>query len=108
VILRDRIVRLRAPLVASGYGNQQRDWDNAVGVIYPAAVGPLSTGEDVVDQQQTTTRLRLILPSPADATATDRIVWDGQTYEIDGEVATVKRHGRVHHHEAVLVKVTQG
>jgi len=108
VILRDRVVRLRAPLISGGYGNQTRDWANATSTIYPAAVGPLSSAEDVVDQQQTTTRLRLILPAPADVIAADRITWDGQTYNIDGEVVAVKRRGRPHHLEAVIIKVTQG
>lgn len=108
MILRDQVARLRAPLVAGGYGNQAPDWPHATSVTYPAAVGPLTTSEDVVDQQQTTIRLRLILPASADVAAADRIVWGGQTYEIDGEVVAVKRRGRIHHHEAVLVKVTQG
>jgi len=108
VILRDQVARLRAPLVASGYGNQTPDWPNATSTTYSAAVGPLTTAEDVVDQRQTTTRLRLILPPSADVIAADRIVWAGQTYEVDGEVVAVKRRGRTHHYEAVLVKVTQG
>lgn len=108
MILRDQVSRLRAPLIVAGYGNEALDWPNATSVTYPAAVGPLTTSEDVVDQRQTTTRLRLILPASADAAAADRIVWGGQTYEIDGEVVAVKRRGRIHHHEAVLVKITQG
>jgi len=108
VILRDRVARLRASLISAGYGNQAPDWANATSTSYPAAVGPLSSVEDVVDQQQTTTRLRLILPASADVAAADRIVWAGQTYEIDGEVIAVKRRGRTHHLEAVLIKVTQG
>ncbi|GAA2516693.1 phage head completion protein [Winogradskya humida] len=108
MILRDRVTRLRAPLVGDGYGNQERDWDQAVAVEYPAGVGPASSTEDVHDQQRTTTRWRVFLPPTADLEATDRVTWDGTTFEVDGDVERWKRRGRLHHVEAVLLKVTQG
>lgn len=108
VILRDRVTRLRAPLVRDAYGNETRDWDGAAELGLPAAVGPMSTAEDVDDQQRTTTRWRIILPPSVDVEATDRIRWDGFTFEVDGEVERWKRRGRPHHVEAVLLKVIQG
>lgn len=108
MILRDRVTRLRAVLTSDDYGNQARDWATASAVDYPAEVGPTSTTEDVDDQQRTTTRWRAILPPLADVEATDRIRWDGQDFEVDGEVECWKRRGRPHHVEAVLLKVTQG
>ena len=104
--LSDTVTRLRAPLIAGPYGNEERDWDNAPpGVVYPAEVQPVSSTEDVVNIQQTQTRWRLFLGPDADLEATDRIVWDGDTYEVDGEVERWKRRGTLHHHQAVLLLV---
>lgn len=108
MLLRDSVVRRRAPLIAGGYGTQVRDWPNATSVTYPAEVQPVSSTEDVVDQQRTITRWRLWLAPTDDLAATDRIEWDGGTYEVDGDVERWKRHGRQHHLRAVLVRVTQG
>ncbi|MEV1321960.1 hypothetical protein AB0J14_38430 [Micromonospora arborensis] len=107
--LRDQIVRVRAPLIGGSYGNQDRDWGNAQpGVEYPADVQPVSSTEDVVNQQQTVTRWRLFLGPDADLLATDRVVWDGATYEVDGDVERWKRRGRLRHLQAVLMRVEQG
>lgn len=106
--LHDTVDRLRAPLVGGPYGNQTRDWANATSVTYPAEVQPVSSTEDVVNQQQTITRWRLFLGPTADLEATDRIEWDGDTYEIDGDVERWKRRGAPHHLEAVLMRAEQG
>ena len=105
MILRDRVTRLRAASVSTGYGNTKRDWANAAGVNYPASVTPQASDENVVDQQRTVARWRLILPATADVVVTDRIFWDGEVHEIDGEVERHKRRGRIHHLEATLIKV---
>lgn len=108
MILRDRVTRLRAELVEGDYGNETRDWANATSVDYPAEVQPVSSTEDVVNQQRTETRWRVFLPASADLEATDRITWDGDTFEVDGEVERHKARGRLHHVEAVLLRVEQG
>lgn len=100
----DQATRVRAPIVSGPYGNNQRDWVNATRITRPAEIQPVSSTEDVVNQQQTVTRWRMFWPE-ADLEATDRIEWDGQTYEIDGEVEKWKRHGVFRHAEAVLMKV---
>ncbi|WP_280836138.1 head-tail adaptor protein [Micromonospora sp. A200] len=103
------MTRVRAALVDGPYGNQDRDWDNAPpGVAYPAEVQPVSSTEDVVNQQQTVTRWRMFLGPQADLEATDRVQWDGDTYEVDGDVERHKARGRLHHLEAVLMRVEQG
>lgn len=105
MILSDAVVRQRAPLIAGPYGNQQRDWPNATSVTYTAELQPVSSTEDIVNQQQTVTRWRLFLGPDADLQATDRVVWDGDTYEVDGDVERWKRWGVLHHVEAVLMRV---
>ncbi|GAA3781172.1 phage head completion protein [Micromonospora maritima] len=108
VILHDQVTRLRAPLAEGPYGNEERDWDNPEQATWPAEVQPVSSTEDVVNQQQTVTRWRLIVGPSADLVATDRVVWDGATYEIDGDVERWKRRNVLHHLEAVLMRVEQG
>jgi len=111
VRLTDNVIRRRAPVVDGGpYGNAQRDWDNATSQAYPAVVGPVSSTEDVVNQQQTITRWRIILGPYADLEATDRIEWDDggglKTYEVDGDVERHKRRGgQLHHISCVLMRV---
>ncbi|MFI5839452.1 head-tail adaptor protein [Catenuloplanes sp. NPDC051500] len=105
--LRDLITRLRAPLAGDGYGNERPDWSAATSTPYPADVQPASSTEDVVDEQRTVTRWRVWLPRTADLLASDRIEWDGQTYEVEGDVERWKVRGWLHHLEAVMIKVTQ-
>lgn len=108
MILHDTVTRLRAELVDGPYGNQQHDWANATSETYPAEVQPMPTSEDVASQQRVTTRFRVLLGPTADIEATDRIVWGGNTYEVDGDVLPWKRRGVLHHYEALLLRVEQG
>lgn len=98
----------RAPLVADGKGNQIRDWTTATTSSSPYAyVQPVSSDENDLNQDRIVSRWRIFLPSAADVLATDRIVFDGETYQIDGEVQTWDT-GRPHHAEAYLKKVAGG
>lgn len=106
--LADVITRKRAPLVTDRYGKQVRDWSAAASVDYPAEVQPVSSTENVVNQARTETRWRVWLGPSADLAATDRVVWDGVTFEVEGDVERWKRRGRLHHLRAVLVRVAQG
>ena len=102
---RERVVVLRAPLVAGPYGRQTRDWAAARShELDGVTVQPLSSSEDSVDQDQTLTRWRLYGPARADLLATDRVRWAGveSDLEVDGDVERWPRHTR-----AVLRKVTQ-
>lgn len=108
MILRDQVVQLRAPLVGGPYGGQDRDWGNATPTPRQADVQPVSSTEDVVNQQRTVTRWRLTLYPDRDVEATDRFEWDGDTYEVDGEVERHKRRGALHHYTAVLMRVEGG
>lgn len=105
MLFSDSVTRLRAPLVAGPFGNQTRDWANATSATYAAEVQPVSSTEDVVNQQRTVTRWRLFLLPDADLEATDRITHDGSTYEVEGQVERWKRRGILHHLEAVLMRV---
>lgn len=103
--LHETVTRLRAPLVSGPYGGQTRDWANATSLEMPALVHPLTSTEDVAGEQKTISRWRLLAGPEYDIEPTDRFEWDGDTYEVDGEVGRWKRHAELHHQEAVLMRV---
>jgi hypothetical protein len=107
-LLRDRVVILRAPLISGPYGSTERDWPNATQTTVTAEVQPLSSSEDVVQQERTLTRFRVILPATAPLVATDRVRWRGADHEVDGEVEPHTFRGVLHHQEAVLQRVAGG
>lgn len=49
---------------------------------------PLSTNEQLSDVDQVTTRWKLYAPASAMLTATDAVIVDGLTYEVDGDPQT--------------------
>ena len=106
--LSDTVQRLRATATGDGYGNDQLDWSVPDTQTLPAEVQPLSAAENVVDQQRTTTRWRMWLGPHVDVLATDRFVWDGDTFEVEGDVERWKIRGRLHHLKVILIKVEQG
>lgn len=107
MLFADSVSRLRSTTVEDDYGNLIRVWSGATPVVYAAEVQPLSATENTVDQDRLETRWRMWLYPTADVVATDRIVWDGDTYEIQGDIERWKIKGRLHHLKAILSKVTQ-
>lgn len=107
MLLADFILRKRAITEDDGYGNLRRDWAHTEDVEYPAEVQPLSAAEDVSDQDRLETRWRLWLYPKADLVPTDRVVWDGQTYEVIGDIEVWKQKGRVHHKKVILIKIEE-
>lgn len=81
------VVRVRPALVPSDYGTGMvADWsDTDRKTIKGCSVQPAPADEFTVDRDSVTTRWQAWLPHPADVEATDRIEWNGDTYEVDGE-----------------------
>jgi hypothetical protein len=100
----DSITVLRAPLIPGPYGGQDRDWANAVSHVEPAArVRQLNTTEDVVNAERVITRAKAILFPTADIEVTDRVLWRGETWEVEGLPNPVNDGaGRVHHITVLL------
>lgn len=108
---RDTGTRLRGVTVPGDYGNPSSiDWTEGTlnKLDLACEFQPLSSSEDVVQQEQTVTRWRLFLPSGADITAKDRWRFYGVDYEVDGEVERHRFQGREHHVECVVMKVSGG
>lgn len=98
----------RAPLVSDGKGGVFPDWPNAVTSSTPAAwVQPVSSDEQSLNEDRVVARWKIFLPPAVDLLPTDRLVWDGETYQVDGEVQ-LWDVGRPHHHEAFLLRVIGG
>ncbi len=100
---RDTVTLLRAPIVTSAYGNSGRDWSIATETASPANVQGPSGGEDFGEGDRVTSRWRLFLPGGVNLEPTDRVRWNGEVYEIDGEVFA----RRDKHVKATLARVTQ-
>lgn len=108
-LLADSVTRRRAPLISSGYGNEARDWTAATSQVYAARVSVVSSTEVVANEPRTVTRWKCTVGPEADLAATDRIEWDGQTYEVDGDVERHKgRSPAVHHQTVTLKRVAPG
>ncbi|MFJ8750456.1 hypothetical protein ACIREO_14150 [Streptomyces sp. NPDC102441] len=107
----DSVMRLRADFVVDRYGNAstERDWPNAEQqAIAGVNVQPDSSLELVGERTSVTTAWRLIGPKgrDLDVLRTDRLVFDGMTLEVDGELARYRYAGRVHHVELRMVRVS--
>ena len=101
------VVILRAPLVSDGKGNQIRDWANPVGATAAAWVQPQGTTEQALNQDRVVSRWRIFIEPTADIVATDRVSWNGLTFQVDGEIQTWDDpRGNAHHREGLLRRVT--
>lgn len=99
---------VRAPLVSGSYGGTVRNWGAATTTSgVPAFVQPQTSSEQVADAQRVVTRWRIFLGPYADLEPTDRVVYGGDTFDVDGDVETHRgMSGGDHHLEALLMKVT--
>jgi hypothetical protein len=80
------VTRLRAPLVADDYGNDERDWTAATEQdVSGCSVQAEPSSEFTTDRQTVVIRKHVFAPVDADVLPTDRIRWQGNAYEIDGE-----------------------
>ena len=97
---------LRAPLVTDAKGNKVRDWTTATQTPAAAWVQPLTSDEQTLGQDRVTSRWRIFLDPETVALATDRIVWQGDTYQVDGEIQAWVTQVGVHHYEGYLLRVS--
>lgn len=103
---KDQVTVLRAPLISKN-GMEARDWENAIRItIKNVQVTAQATSREFGDRvTQVTDRRTLRAKYDADIVPGDRIIWKGDTYEIDGDVfATVSPTGRVSSTRCTLVR----
>lgn len=77
----------RATTTQDDYGNDVRNWDAASSAtVGGCSVQPVTGEEVTVGRDTIVSRWQLFAPDGTDLTATDRVEWDGDAYEVDGEV----------------------
>lgn len=104
--MNDSVTRYRAP-VTKYNGQDKYDWTNAVAkTITNVQVVAQSTARVFEDRTlNISERYTLRAKYDADIEAGDRIVWNGNTYEIEGEVFHTKSPtGRVSSTRCTLVR----
>jgi hypothetical protein len=70
-----------------GYGNASPDWDTAQqSSVTGCSVQPIPGTENLLDRDTIVSRWQMYAPDGTDLLATDRVVFDGDTYDVDGEV----------------------
>lgn len=84
------VTRLRAPVVSDGYGGTVRDWSDPDQLdrieVDPCAVAPLAEDEQTQrGREGVADAWTLYAPYDADIEAHDRIEYDAQQFDIDGE-----------------------
>lgn len=78
---------LRAPTDDDDYGNPARDWDAATeSEVTGCSVQPVQGDEETVARDTVVSRWRLYAPDSTDLLASDRVRFEGDVYEVDGEV----------------------
>lgn len=104
--MNDTVTVLRAPIIEKN-GMEKRDWSNAVDFeVADVMITSQNTSRDFEDRTlQVSDRRTLRANYDADIKAGDRIVWNGSTYEVDGDVFHTKSPtGRVSSTRCALVR----
>jgi hypothetical protein len=69
------------------YGNEIPGWnDPTETTVTGCSVQPVVGTENLSGRDTVVSRWQLFAPDGTDLLATDRVEWDGDTYEVDGEV----------------------
>lgn len=104
--MNDTVTVLRAPIIGKN-GMEKRDWTNADDFeVTDVMVTSQNTSRDFEDRTlQVSDRRTLRANYDADIKAGDRIVWNGSTYEVEGDVFHTKSPtGRVSSTRCTLVR----
>ncbi|MGW1134422.1 hypothetical protein [Streptomyces griseoluteus] len=105
-------VRVRAGTKTDRGGNPIPDWSNpdrmTVTGLNIQPNSQVEAGDEQRDAVITGYRVQSVEGTAPDIKATDRIQWNGQTFEVDGEVATWPDlfTDAPHHVEFVMVRAT--
>lgn len=104
--MRDSVTIRRAPLAAKN-GMEYRNWSQAIEhVVRNVQVTAQGTSRDFEGRtEQASDRRTLRARYDADIQTGDRVIWHGETYEVDGEVFHTKSPtGRVSSTRCSLVR----
>jgi hypothetical protein len=105
-----QITRVRATDLADGrHGGKARDWKTAAAeVIYGVSVQPFATAESTLQAAYVADRLKVFAPPGTDLLPTDRVIYEGTTYEVDGSAQRWQDAGGRDHHLEIIIKRLAG
>lgn len=90
-----------------GYGNSVPDWSEGAATTtssLPVMIEQRRAVEELDGRDATVTTL-VLFTNELGIEAVDRFVWDGRTYEADGDPWVVYSPGGPHHAEIAIVRV---
>lgn len=106
---------LRAPLVVDPVdGSSYRDWNNPVHItvvdanIQPFMMAEKLNFEETRDREFARTALRFYCPPGTRVEATDRIFYNGETYEVFGHDGVWHRFSGAEHHVQFIGQRKEG
>lgn len=100
------VTRLRAPLSEDRRGDLRRDWTAAVETPGLRVWVQQRSAAELIDATRDEDRSSWLMFSGVnDWQTADRVVWQGRTYEVDGEPNVLETPRGFHHVEAVLLRV---
>jgi hypothetical protein len=105
VIFPHTVTILRAGQGTDEYGDAVVDWTSSTATASPAWVQPRTTSEENANRSAVLRGMLAFLPPGVSIRAHDRLAWDGRTYEVNGEPATLWNPSGPHHIEAPLTLV---
>lgn len=102
-LLSQQITILTPTATTDTYGNTVADWENATERTVAAYVRPAPASENVADRNAVTATWQ-VHTNDLEITALDRVRFDGEVYEVDGQpnVWQVNPRGGVGHTKLLL------
>lgn len=93
---------LRAATTTDRYGNEVRDWATATRTTSRAWLEQQKGSENTADRDQQRSTWLLILPLGVEISGSDRVEYEGDTFDVVGPPATYYSVRGPHHIEAEL------
>lgn len=112
---RETVVVVRAPLVTDSRDNTQyRNWENPTRTtVNGCGVEPFPLAEKLNFEENrgrefARSAVRIYMPPGTDVVATDRLEWDGKTFQVLGHPGKWSRFNGREHHVAVIAQQREG
>ena len=94
-----------ATATTDAYGNAELSWTSPRTRAIPAAINPIATTETVNEVRDATATRWLMLTNDLTVTSANRIVWNADTFEVDGLPLILRTPRGAHHLETTLRRV---
>lgn len=107
MVLPHTATRLRAELVENEYGSAdtERNWSDASESDFRCFVQRVEATEIADDREASVVMVRIFLPLGVDLLTTDRVKYEGVTYEVNGDLVPW-RVGNRGYNQTMLTRVT--